>query len=85
MKLIDCGLLFNYVLSYAGLLSIRIRQLMLEELTLRRVIMSGYWILSRRFDRQLAEGFVHRASGQDACCAKDIGIAEVIRRLGNGS
>ncbi|CAL9107303.1 unnamed protein product [Musa textilis] len=36
MKLIECDLLFNCVLSYAGLLSIRIRQLTLEELTLRR-------------------------------------------------
>ncbi|CAL9113047.1 unnamed protein product [Musa textilis] len=36
MKLIDCVLLFNCVLSYAGLLSIRIRQLTLEELMLHR-------------------------------------------------
>ncbi|CAL9106499.1 unnamed protein product, partial [Musa textilis] len=61
MKLIDYILLSNYVLSYAGLLSIRIRQLTLEELTLRRVITSGYWMSSRRFDRQSAEGFVRRA------------------------
>ncbi|CAL9106391.1 unnamed protein product [Musa textilis] len=35
MKLIDYDLWSNCVLSYIGLLSIRIRQLTLEELTLR--------------------------------------------------
>jgi len=38
-------------------------------------IMSGYW---------MAECFGRRASGQgEQNCAKDIGVAEVNRRLGN--
>ena len=54
--------------------SIRIRQVNAgridvapEEITL------GYW---------MAEGFGRRASGQERNCTKDIGVAEVNRRLG---
>ena len=66
--------MFNYILSYAGLLdqdqTIKAGgiDVVSEEITL------GYW---------MAEGFGRRASGQEQNCAKDIGVTEVNHRLGN--
>ena len=75
MKLIDCVQMFNYILSDAGLLdqdqTVNVGGIDVapEEITL------GYWT---------AEGFERQASGQgERNCAKDIGVAEVNRRLGN--
>ena len=75
MKLIDCVQMFNCILSDAGLLDqdqtvdAEGIDVAPEEITL------GYWTV---------ECFGRWASGQgERNCTKDIGVAEVNRRLGN--
>ena len=55
--------------------SIRIRQLRHKDIDVApEEITLGYW---------MAESFGRWALGQERNCAKDIGVAEVNRRLGN--
>ena len=74
MKLIDCVQMFNCILSDAGLLN-QDQIVDAGGIDVAPEETSGYW---------MAERFGRRASGQgERNCAKDIGVAEVNRRLGN--